>query len=306
MSEEPPTKHGMYDHRVYTQSAASHRGEFSNNNTKMQRTLFAHILDEELLLPSWLNHHRKLFTHGVIVDVGSSDRSVSLIQQFCPTWEIIQLQPEQRATLATTMMEELEAKYDGWKCVLNCSEYLVVGNLETYLLKWEERNPGGIGVRATGIIIVDRPGQTGLDNFRHLDMLTEKDFGYLERGKAWDGSERGGRFGVSPCSCYRNRVLHRSRTGLYRPGRHTSDLCTSIDPKLFIAWIGRGSPELYRSRCKTWGGNNQSFSPQHFQAMSDESKMNNFWKQELEKASSLFEILPEYHQAILQLYPSLS
>ena len=30
--------------------------------------LFSHIYNEEYLLPFWLNHHKNIFDHGVIID----------------------------------------------------------------------------------------------------------------------------------------------------------------------------------------------------------------------------------------------
>ncbi len=35
--------------------------------------LFSHIKNEEDLLPQWLNHHKHMFDHGVIIDFGSTD-----------------------------------------------------------------------------------------------------------------------------------------------------------------------------------------------------------------------------------------
>lgn len=51
--------------------------------------LFAHIKNEEDLLPQWLNHHKNMFDHGVIIDYGSTDNSINIIKEICPTWSII-------------------------------------------------------------------------------------------------------------------------------------------------------------------------------------------------------------------------
>ena len=50
--------------------------------------LFSHIYNEEYLLPYWLNHHKKIFNHGVIIDNFSTDKSVDIIKSIVPDWEI--------------------------------------------------------------------------------------------------------------------------------------------------------------------------------------------------------------------------
>ena len=54
----------------------------------MKLTVISGIYNEEYLLPFWLEHHRKIFDHGVIVDWHSTDRSLEIIREMCPTWEI--------------------------------------------------------------------------------------------------------------------------------------------------------------------------------------------------------------------------
>lgn len=275
----------------------------------MQRTLFAHILNEEILLPNWLTHHRKLFTHGVIADVGSTDSSVAIIKTICPTWEVIRVPIHKIGHIDIHVMEELEAKYEGWKCVLNCSEYLVVADLEVYLHKWESMNPKKKGVLATGVILVDRPNQTNFEQFSNPELIRFKDFGYLEKGKAWDGSFKNGRYGISPTETYRNRLIHRNRTGEYRAGRHKTRLTVEIDPNIFVAWIGRGSPELYRHRCLSWAKPPSGitlFSPVYYQRMSSDQTALEFWKQEVPKSGCLWHSLPGYKAALDWMYSERS
>jgi len=92
----------------------------------MKRTIFSHFYNEEYLLPFWLKHHRNMFDHGVMVNYASTDASVDIIRELCPTWEIHdskndmfdakKLQPE---------MQEYESAHDGWKVVLNTTEFLI-------------------------------------------------------------------------------------------------------------------------------------------------------------------------------------
>src|SRR5436853_1947529 len=148
----------------------------------MKRTLISHILNEEILLPSWLHHHKKLFTHGVILDCGSTDKSIDIIREMCPTWEIHDVSKEDisHPNLDVNMVQVEETKIEGWKMCLNVSEYLIIDDLEKYLLNLECKNPKVIGVRATGVTLVDRIDDTNLDQFADPNLLLKKDFGYLE------------------------------------------------------------------------------------------------------------------------------
>ena len=47
----------------------------------MKLTVISGIYNEEYLLPFWLEHHRKIFDHGVIVDWHSTDRSLEIIRE---------------------------------------------------------------------------------------------------------------------------------------------------------------------------------------------------------------------------------
>ena len=41
-------------------------------------TVISHFYNEEYLLPWWLAHHTKLFDHGILINKGSTDRSVEI------------------------------------------------------------------------------------------------------------------------------------------------------------------------------------------------------------------------------------
>lgn len=92
----------------------------------MRLTVISGIYNEEYLLPFWLEHHRKIFDHGVIVDWHSTDRSLEIIREMCPTWEI-------RTTINTTFGADeidqefmsIEREFKGYKMVLNTTEFLI-------------------------------------------------------------------------------------------------------------------------------------------------------------------------------------
>ena len=55
----------------------------------MRKTVVTHFFNEEYLLPWWLEHHKKYFDHGVMIDYNSTDSSVEIIKKICPTWTIV-------------------------------------------------------------------------------------------------------------------------------------------------------------------------------------------------------------------------
>lgn len=52
-------------------------------------TIISHFYNEEFLLPLWLEHHKQFFEFGVMVDYNSTDRSVEIIKDICPHWQIL-------------------------------------------------------------------------------------------------------------------------------------------------------------------------------------------------------------------------
>ncbi|WP_162177859.1 glycosyltransferase family 2 protein, partial [Bacillus gaemokensis] len=92
-------------------------------------TLISHFYNEEYLLPWWLMHHTKLFDHGILINRGSTDRSVEICRQFAPHWEVRNSKvPEFDAILVDQEVMEIETEVTGWKMVLNTTEFLCCFN----------------------------------------------------------------------------------------------------------------------------------------------------------------------------------
>lgn len=96
------------------------------------KTIISHMFNEEYLLPFWLEHHRSLFDHGIIIDYYSTDRSVDIIHTFCPTWTILKTKnidsdgkPLFDASLVDNEVNEIEKTIDGFKICLNTTEFFV-------------------------------------------------------------------------------------------------------------------------------------------------------------------------------------
>jgi hypothetical protein len=92
-------------------------------------TLISHFFNEEYLLPWFLNQHKNIFNHGIMINYASTDNSVKIIKEICPNWEIVD--SENKYFSAVDIDEEvkkIESKIFGWKIALNVTEHII--NLE--------------------------------------------------------------------------------------------------------------------------------------------------------------------------------
>ena len=92
----------------------------------MYKTIISHFYNEEYLLPWWLEHYKKYFNHGIMINYASTDSSVSIIRQLCPDWTIINSRNEFfDAKLIDEEVMDIESTVLGWKTCLNTTEFLV-------------------------------------------------------------------------------------------------------------------------------------------------------------------------------------
>jgi len=94
------------------------------------RTVVCHFYNEEYMLPWWLQHHRWVFDHGIMIDYHSTDRSVEIIRNLCPSWEIRTTKNQYfDSTDVDNEVMDIERGLDGWRMALNVTEFLY-GNLD--------------------------------------------------------------------------------------------------------------------------------------------------------------------------------
>lgn len=94
------------------------------------KSIISHFYNEEYLLPWWLEHHKKYFDYGLMINYNSTDRSVEIIKDICPDWQIVDSINEQfDALLVDEEVSYYEEQIPGWKIALNTTEFLV-GNYE--------------------------------------------------------------------------------------------------------------------------------------------------------------------------------
>jgi len=92
----------------------------------MKKTLISHFYNEEYMLPWFLNHHKQIFDHGVMIDYHSNDRSVKIIKEICPSWDIVVSRNlDFQADNIDTEVMEIEKHIEGWKIALNVTEQMI-------------------------------------------------------------------------------------------------------------------------------------------------------------------------------------
>lgn len=92
----------------------------------MKFTVLTNVFNEEYLLPFWLEHHRKIFDHGIVIDYRSTDSSMEIVRNMCPTWEIRTTRNSHfDAQDIDTEFMDIEQGLEGYKMVLNTTEFLI-------------------------------------------------------------------------------------------------------------------------------------------------------------------------------------
>lgn len=191
----------------------------------MSLTVITHIWNEEFLLPFWIEHHRRIFDRCIVLDYGSTDRSLDILKS-AGDWA--EVRPSRNevwyAEECDREVMEVEQEIEGWKCTLNTTEFYVCPDLRKRLAELPDhvmgvRSWGGVGIDPVGVDITILPNvpllfQCHWGNFHHHD------------------------------SFQRERVTHRAPHGGYSIGRHfTSVECVRI-PDLFCLWL-QFSPYKY-------------------------------------------------------------
>jgi hypothetical protein len=90
------------------------------------KTIISHFYNEEYLLPWWLEHHKKIFDHGILIDYASTDNSVNIIKEICPTWNVVRSRNKEfQSNLIDDEVCHYENMIEGWRIALNITEFLV-------------------------------------------------------------------------------------------------------------------------------------------------------------------------------------
>lgn len=180
------------------------------------RTVITHFFNEQYLLPWWLDHHLKIFDHGILIDHGSTDNSADICRQLAPHWRLVKSSLSSfDAWLTDFEVMNYEKEISGWKIALTTTEFLVsnpsLDELERYL-QAEKKS----GISASGMTMVDKapfelPSQ-GLSLVEQKPWaIDDNRFGKMKWLRQLLGY---------PKTPHRNRFYHCLPTGMYAPGRH--------------------------------------------------------------------------------------
>ena len=192
----------------------------------MKKTVTLHFYNEEFLLPWWLEHHKKIFDHGILINYSSTDRSIEICNQLCPTWEVINsANSDFSVESLDTELTKIESTVDGWRCSLSVSEFLV-GRISR---------------------LNDTP-----NNQLIVPTVTFMDFnpgGYLNEGKPlWHQLTQGVLPSIHP-TFRRPRSVHNKIVDYPKWGRHWDPSLINVND-LFIFHFGNciSTPELLARR----------------------------------------------------------
>ena len=197
----------------------------SMSKARPKFTLFTTVLDGEPLLSYWLEHHKRLFDHGVITLYPCRDNSLDIIRTICPGWDIVKPVHKPNYSCADADKEVMtqESKHRGWKMALNITEFATCRNLFD-VIKSVSKETKCI-LPADAAVMVDTP-RTKNDNLDpDIPLLLQKHHGLFSRDyPLW--------------KCRHGRQLHRGMNGKYDVGRHNSHIRPQARSKLlYVSWF---------------------------------------------------------------------
>jgi hypothetical protein len=215
----------------------------------MKKTVIMHFYNEAKMLKWWLPHHTELFDEGILINHSSTDGSVDICRSIAPHWRVIDTELTDFNAIENDLeVMKHEATVDGWKMVLNATEFLVCrpNKLNAILRGLKSENKSCLQTR--GVIMVDdKPQQIASEQ---NSLVQQKCHGYIEDERPNHGrkfsslldlyyhhqinsNKRRSRKG------FRNRIIHSHVTGDYEPGRHsTKHNIESIYEPLYTFWYG--------------------------------------------------------------------
>jgi len=182
----------------------------------MKTLVITHIYNEEYLLPYWLEHHKHIFDHGIIIDYRSTDKSIEICKQICPEWTIkTSRNPFFTAIDVDREVMDIEEQFNGIKIALNTTEFIFCKKQLKDIFKNIDQN--------TWIKINFYCPQTLKETYpssikQLFSILLEKDILYNSK---------------------RIRYIHNASNGKYSPGRHEVQTTNVINTNdIYGIWLG--------------------------------------------------------------------
>lgn len=181
----------------------------------MQLILISHFYNESFLLPYWLQHHKSLFDHAVLIDYDSTDDSKEIIQSICPDWEVRQSKNKIfDAAHCDFEVMNVETEFpDAWKIILTTTEFLICRDLRKTLADTEKQ-----GLWCPTFCVIDPKPNLHLE--KNKPLVTQRSYGNMQELKD------------------RKRLIHKSFCGMYDVGRHDAILPeTEVTNDMYIMWF---------------------------------------------------------------------
>lgn len=211
----------------------------------MYKTIISNVWNEEYLLPWWLNHHKDLFDHGIIMDYQSTDRSVEIIKDICPTWEVVT--PTNPHDFSVMNNEEnfkhIEERVDGYKCILNTTEFLFHEDFHQYVEDFDKTDYNGFGL--IPISMVDPSDNYDEELDHNIPLPIQKHHGFYEDDLSTsavyeDGNNPNQNLLPDSYPWRGRRLVHKSSYGQYEPGRHHNHLNNVLNDEsdIYMLWYG--------------------------------------------------------------------
>ncbi|MCL4416329.1 MAG: glycosyltransferase family 2 protein, partial [Actinobacteria bacterium] len=173
--------------------------------------IISSFYNEEYLLPWWLEHHKKIFEHGVLFDYFSTDNSTKIIKKICPTWEVRPTRNKDWDFPANDReYMDAEREFQGYKIVLVTTEFLV-GKLPKL-----GKSPTAYSIPFVRLVD-DNPEKLPTYD---KPLTAQKHSAYKDKND-WN----------------KRRFLHNYPDGQYDIGRHSTALKTTNIPMLIYKYV---------------------------------------------------------------------
>lgn len=150
-------------------------------------------------------HHTQIFDHGILINRGSTDRSVEICKQYAPHWEVRNSRvPEMDPIEVDREVMDIETEVTGWKMVLNTTEFLWCREKNEF---FNDLNTlGGNMYSIKVIFMVDDPNHGYTDPVYSLPLVKQRYHGHFPKI-------------FQPLG---GRLIHNHSHGNYTVGRHWS------------------------------------------------------------------------------------
>lgn len=182
--------------------------------------IISSFYNEEYLLPWWCEHHKDIFERGVLFDYFSTDKSVEIIKDICPHWEVRKTRNKdwEFADNDEEFMDT-EREFGGYKIVLTTTEFLTgkIPGLPFEKTCYEIPIVRMVDIEPDVLPTYDKP------------LLEQKNVGYLDTGNP-------------------RRFLHNHPDGRYDVGRHGTSLERENSDMLIMKYVYSPWNEVFINR----------------------------------------------------------